>query len=86
MEIVKVSSKSTPKAVAGAIASIIREGKSAEIQAIGAGAVNQALKSVAIASAYVAEEEIEIICKPSFSETEINGEMRTAIFMLVEKR
>lgn len=86
MDTVKVSSRSVPKAVAGAIAAIIREGRSAEVQAVGAGAVNQAVKSIAIAAVYMREENVDIISVPSFAGIDINGEERTAIRFLVEKR
>lgn len=86
MDLIKVSAKSTPKAVAGAIAAVIRSGSSAEVQSVGAGATNQAVKSIAIARTYLLEEQVEIICYPSFSETEINGEARTAMQFVVEKR
>ena len=86
MELVKVSSGSTPKAVAGAIAAIIREGKKVEIQAVGAGAINQAVKSMAIARVYMSQEDVEIVCLPAFTEIEINGEPRTAMQFIVEKR
>ncbi len=86
MDTVKVSARSVPKAVAGAIAAIIREGRNVEVQAVGAGAVNQAVKSIAIACVYMNEENIEIVSVPSFAEIDINGEERTAICFLVEKR
>ena len=86
MDLIKVSAKSIPKAVAGAIAAIIRKGGSVEVQSVGAGATNQAVKSIAIARAYMQEEQVELICYPSFVETEINGELRTAIQFTVEKR
>ena len=86
MDLVKVSSKSTPKAVAGAIAAIIRNGNKAEVQAVGAGAANQAVKSIAIACVYMKEENTEIVCVPAFIEIEINGETRTAMQFIVEKR
>ncbi len=86
MDLVKVSARSVPKSVAGAVAGIIRDGKSAEIQAVGAGAANQALKSIAIARVYLRDDGIEIVCLPAFTEVDINGEMRTAIQMIVEKR
>lgn len=86
MDTVKVSSRSVPKAVAGAIAAIIREGKSVEVQAVGAGAVNQAVKAIAIACVYMKEEETEIVSVPSFAGIDIDGEERTAIRFLVDKR
>ena len=86
MDTVKVSARSVPKAVAGAIAAIIREGRSVEVQAVGAGAVNQAVKAIAIACVYMKEENTEIATIPSFAGIEINGEERTAICFVVEKR
>ena len=85
MDLIKVSAKSIPKAVAGAIAAVIRGGASAEVQAVGAGATNQAVKSIAIARTYLLEEQVEIVCIPSFAETEINVESLTAIQFTVEK-
>ncbi|NLY89245.1 MAG: stage V sporulation protein S [Firmicutes bacterium] len=86
MEVLKVSAKSSPKSVAGALAAIIREKKFVEIQAIGAGAVNQAIKAIAIARGYVAPNGINLICIPAFSEVEIDGEERTAIKFVVQPR
>lgn len=86
MEVLKVSANSQPKSVAGAIAAIARNGISAEIQTIGAGAVNQAVKSVAIARGYVAPNGIELICIPAFSQLEVEGEIKTSIKFLVERR
>lgn len=86
MEIVKVSAKSVPKSVAGAISAIIRTGSPAEVQAIGAGAANQAVKAIAIARVYMAEEKVDLICMPAFTEVEIDGEERTAIQFVVEPR
>ena len=86
MDTVMVSARSVPKAVAGAIAAIIREGRSVEVQAVGAGAVNQAVKAIAIACVYMKEENTEIVTIPSFAGIEINGEERTAICFIVEKR
>ena len=67
MDTVKVSARSVPKAVAGAIAAIIREGRSVEVQAVGAGAVNQAVKAIAIACVYMKEDNTEIVTVPSFA-------------------
>lgn len=86
MEILKVSAKSQPKAVAGAIAAVLRENSTAEIQAVGAGAINQAVKAIAIARGYVAPNGIDLVAIPAFSEIEIDGEMRTAIKFIVEPR
>ena len=86
MEILKVSAKSQPKFVAGAIAAIVRNNESAEINAIGAGAVNQAVKSIAIARGYVAPNGIELISIPAFSHIDVDGEQKTSIKFIVEKR
>ena len=79
MDILKVSAKSIPNSVAGAIAGVIREKGLVEIQAIGAGAANQAIKSVAIARGYLAPAGIDLICKPAFANVDIDGSERTAI-------
>ncbi|MCL6580669.1 MAG: stage V sporulation protein S [Firmicutes bacterium] len=86
MEVLKVSSKSKPNSVAGALAGVLREKGAAEIQAIGAGALNQAIKAVAIARGFVAPSGINIVCIPAFTDVEINGERRTAIKLTVEPR
>ncbi len=85
-EVLKVSTRSRPSAVAGAIAGVIRESGSAEVQSIGAGATNQAIKAVAIARSYLLEEGIDIMCVPSFIDVSIDDEERTAIRMLILKR
>jgi len=86
MEILKVAARSRSTAVAGAIAGVIREGTVAEVQAIGAGAVNQAVKAIAIARGYLKEDGIDITCIPSFVEIEIDKQERTAIKLTVERR
>ncbi len=86
MEVIKVSAKSRSTAVAGAIAGVIRESGRAEVQAIGAGAVNQAIKAVAIARGYLALEGMDIICIQAFTEVDIEGQERTALKMVVEPR
>ncbi|MDP4180270.1 MAG: stage V sporulation protein S [Bacillota bacterium] len=86
MDVLKVSSKSNPNSIAGALAGVIREKGSAEIQAIGAGALNQAVKAIAIARGFVAPSGIELICIPAFTDVVIDGEERTAIKLLVEPR
>ena len=86
MNVIKVSARSRTAAVAGAIAGVMRETKRAEVQAIGAGAVNQALKAIVIAKGYLAEEGVDIVCTPSFVEVEIDDQERTAIRILVEPR
>lgn len=82
----KVSSKSNPNSVAGAIVSFIRENGLVEVQAIGAGALNQAVKAVAIARGFVAPNGIDLICSPAFVDISISGEERTALKLVVEKR
>ena len=84
MELLKVSSKSNPNSVAGALAGVIRSDGSAMIQVIGAGALNQAMKAIAIARGYVAPNGVELYCVPSFADIRIDGEERTAIRLLVE--
>ncbi|CCU79311.1 SpoVS-related protein, type 4 [Halanaerobium saccharolyticum subsp. saccharolyticum DSM 6643] len=86
MEELKVSSKSDPKAVAGALAAVVREEKKVELQAVGAGAVNQTIKAIAISRGYVAPNGMDLIMIPAFTEIEIDGEERTAIKFLVEPR
>ncbi|ACV58501.1 MULTISPECIES: stage V sporulation protein S [Alicyclobacillus] len=86
MDVLKVSAKSNPNSVAGALAGVVREQGSAEIQAIGAGALNQAVKAVAIARGFVAPSGIDLICVPAFTDIKIDGEDRTAIRLLVEPR
>ena len=86
MEVLKVASNSKPNAVAGALAGVLREKGIAELQAIGAGAVNQALKAIAIARGYVAPSGTDLVCAPSFSDVEIDGEVRTAIKFIVQPR
>ncbi|MBE7036563.1 MAG: stage V sporulation protein S [Ruminococcaceae bacterium] len=86
MDALKVSSKSNPNSVAGALAGVIRENGTAEIQAIGAGALNQSIKAIAIARGFLAPSGTDLICIPSFSDVEINGEERTAIKLLIEPR
>ena len=83
MEILKVSSKSNPNALAGAIAGVIREHGSAEIQAVGAGAINQSIKAIAIARGFVAPSGIDLVCIPAFTDIIIDGEERTAIKLIV---
>lgn len=86
MDVLRVSAKSKPNAVAGALAGVIKEKGSAEIQAIGAGALNQAIKAVAIARIFVESSDIDLICIPAFTDIEIEGEERTAIRLIVEPR
>jgi len=86
MNIIKVASNSRSTAVAGAIAGVMREQDSVDVQAIGAGAVNQAVKAVAIACGYLELDGIDIVCVPSFVEVTIEGKERTAVRLHVEKR
>jgi stage V sporulation protein S len=86
MEVIKVAARSRSTAVAGAIAGVVRESGRAEVQAIGAGAVNQAVKATAIARGYLELDGIDVICIPSFVEVEIDGQERTAIKLSVEPR
>ncbi len=86
MEILKVSSKSIPNSVAGAVAGVIRDCGAVEVQAVGAGATNQAVKAIAIARGYLAPIGIDMICIPAFANVEIDGEERTAIKLICEKR
>ena len=86
VEVLKVSSKSSPNSVAGALAGVIREQGAVEIQTVGAGALNQAIKAIAIARGFVAPTGVDLTCTPAFADIEINGEERTAIRLLVEPR
>ncbi|MCL2398949.1 MAG: stage V sporulation protein S [Defluviitaleaceae bacterium] len=86
MELLKVSSQSKPKLVAGAIAAVVRTGESVEIQAIGAAAVNQAVKSIAVARGYVVPNGIDLVSYPAFSQLEVDGEEKTSIKFVVERR
>ena len=86
MEVLKVSAQSNPKSVAGALAAVLREKGTAEVQAVGAGAVNQAIKAVPIARGFVAPNAIDLIAVPAFAEINIDGEERTAIRFIVEPR
>ena len=86
MEVLKVSTKSNPNSVAGAPAAIIKEKNIVEIQAVGAGAINQAVKAIAIARGFVAPSGRDIICVPAFTDIEIDGEERTAIKLIVQPR
>ena len=86
MEILKISSKSNPNSVAGAIAGLVKESQKAEMQAIGAGAINQAVKAVAIARGFVAPTGKNLFCIPAFTDITIDGEERTAIKLIVEAK
>lgn len=84
VEVLKVSSKSNPNSVAGALAGVVRGAGAVEIQVVGAGALNQAVKAVAIARGYVASSGFDLLCRPTFADIEIDGESRTAMRLLVE--
>ena len=86
MEILKVSSKSNPNSIAGALANILRGENSVEIQAVGAGALNQAIKGIIIARGFIAPSGKNLYCIPSFSMAIIEGEERTAIKLMVEAK
>src|SRR5712692_2495142 len=83
VEILKVSSRSNPNSVAGAMAGVIRQSGAVEVQVVGAGALNQAVKAIAIARGYVAPSNIDLICVPTFADIEIDGESRTALRLAV---
>lgn len=86
MKLLKVSSNSIPNSVAGAIAGVIRAEGKVQIQTIGAGALNQSIKGIAIARGYVAPTGQELVCIPFFKDIEVNGEVKTAIVLTVEVR
>ena len=86
METIKVSSKSNPNSVAGALANVFREKGIVEVQAIGAGALNQAIKGVAIARGFVAPSGKNLVCTPAFIDISIDGEERTALKLIVEAK
>ncbi len=86
MDVIKVSAHSRSTAVAGAIAGVMRDHNHAEVQAIGASAVNQAIKAVAIARSYLTLDGIDIVCVPEFVEIEIDGQERTALKLIIEPR
>ena len=85
-EVLKVASKTNPNSLAGAIANIIRERGQTELQAIGAGAINQAIKGIAISRGYIAPSGVDLICIPAFKDIEIGGEERTAIKFIIKPR
>ncbi len=86
MDLIRVASDSRSTAVAGAIAGVMREQDNVDVQAIGAGAVNQAVKAVAIARGYLELDGIDIVCIPSFVEVDIEGHERTAVRLHVTQR
>jgi stage V sporulation protein S len=85
-DMIRVAAKSKSTAVAGAIAGVIRESGRADIQAIGAGAVNQAVKAIAIATGFLALDGLDVVCVPTFTDVEIGGQERTAIRISIEPR
>lgn len=85
-DIIRVAAQSRATAVAGAIAGVVRDQGRAEVQAIGAGAVNQAIKAVAIARGFLALDGLDVVCIPMFADVEIGGQERTAIRFAVEPR
>jgi len=86
MDIIKVKANSRTAAVAGAIAGVFREHNHAEVQAIGAGAVNQAVKAIILSKGYLAEEDVNIAAIPEFVDVEIDGKVRTAVKLVVEPK
>lgn len=86
MEVLKVATSSSPNSVAGALAGILREQNDVELQAVGAGAINQAVKAIAIARGFLAPSGYDLVFVPAFTEVEINGEARTAIKLIVLKQ
>jgi stage V sporulation protein S len=86
MEQLKVSTRSNPNSVAGALAGAVRQSGSVAVQVVGAGALNQAIKAVAIARGYVASAGIDLVCVPVFADIDIDGERRTAIRLVIEHR
>jgi stage V sporulation protein S len=86
VKLLKVSSKSKPNSVAGAIAGMVRSNARVQIQTIGAGALNQAIKGIAIARGFIAPTGQELICIPYFKDIEVNGEVKTAIVLTIESR
>ncbi len=86
MDVLKVSARSNPASVAGALAGVIREEGSVDVQAIGAGAINQAIKAIAITRGYLAPTGIELVCMPAFVDVYLEGEERTGIKLHVEKK
>ena len=86
MEVLKVSSKSNPNSCAGAMAGVVRQSGAVEVQVVGAGALNQAIKAIAIARGYLAPSGVDLVCIPTFADIQIDGQSRTAIRLLVEDR
>lgn len=86
MALLKVSSRSNPNAVAGAFAGVVREQGRVEVQVVGAGALNQAVKAIAIARSMLSSQGLDLVCAPAFAEIEIDGNARTAMQLVVESR
>lgn len=86
MEIIKVGSKSNPNSVAGALANILRDKETVEMQTIGAGALNQGIKAIAIARGFMAPSGKNLTCIPTFADIQVDGEEKTAIKLIVEAR
>ena len=86
MEVLKVAAKSNPNSVAGALAEVVKKQGMAEMQAVGAGSLNQAIKAVAIARGFVAPSGIDLVCVPAFVDVEIGGIKKTAIKLIVTPR
>ncbi len=86
MDVLRISTKSNPNSVAGAIAGLIKEKGKAEMQAIGAGALNQAVKAIAIARGFVAPSGVDLVCIPAFTEIKIEDDERTGIKLFIEPR
>ena len=84
MEILKASAKSNPNNLAGAVAGVLKEDDKVEIQAIGAGALNQAIKAIAIARGYVAPSGVDLVCVPAFTGVEVEGEDKTGMKLIVK--
>src|SRR5512146_1677150 len=85
-DLIRVSATSRTAAVAGAIAGVIREYKHAEVQAIGAGAVNQAVKALVLATSYLKQDGIDVVCSPEFVDVQIDDKVRTAIKLVIDPR
>ncbi len=86
VEVLKVSGKSNPNSVAGALAGVLRSSGAVDVQVVGAGALNQAIKAIAIARGFVAPSNIDLVCIPTFADIQIDGQSRTAIRLAVENR
>ena len=86
MDVLKVSSRSSPSSVAGAMAGAIRQRGVVEVQVVGAGALNQAIKAVAVARGYLTPSGYDIVCIPTFADILIDGESRTALRLVIEDR